>query len=144
MIFEDFIRRGDVKKISPDRELAKSLIKIAKLRIKNLRAQQPTEENSFELVEKTYEIIKELIDALIALKGYKSYSHEACISFLKKYYSAQVPLTYVNKINRYRIIRNDIVYRGLLTTKEEGEQALVNLKFISEILFKILKHEGEL
>mgnify|MGYP001610705759 FL=1 len=51
MMFEDFIKEGSVRKVSPDKQLAKSLVKIALLRLKNLEIMKITDENSFSVVE---------------------------------------------------------------------------------------------
>lgn len=141
-MFDDFIKEGSVRKISPDKQMAKSLVKIALLRVKNLEAMKITDENSFSAVENCYEAIRELTDALMALKGFKSYSHQANIEFLRNFYLANVGYSNTNKIDRYRRIRNDIKYEGLLTTKSEADEILKNTKFIIDILAKLLEKEG--
>ncbi len=78
-MFRDFITDGLVKEGMPDYELAKSLVKIANMRMKNLAKEKITNDNSFSVIEDSYEAVKELIDALMARKGFKSYSHEASI-----------------------------------------------------------------
>lgn len=141
-MFEDFIKEGSVRKISPDKQLAKSLLKISLLRLKNLEAMRITDENSFSIVENCYEAMRELIDALMALRGFKSYSHQANIDFLRKFYSAHVGYANVNRIDRYRKIRNDIKYEGLLTTKSEADEIFKNTKLIIDVLIKLLEKEG--
>lgn len=141
-MFEDFIKDGSVRKVSPDKQLANGLVKIANLRLKNLETLKITDENSFSVVENCYEAIRELIDALMALKGYKSYSHEATVEFLKEFYSMKVGFGAVNKVDRYRRIRNDIKYKGLLTSKSEAEEIMKNTKTIIGALMKLLEKEG--
>lgn len=142
MMFEDFIREGSVRKVSPDEQLAKSLVKISMLRLKNLEAVKITDENSFSIIENCYEAIREITDALMSLKGFKSYSHEANVEFLKKFYSVKVGYGNINKVDIYRRIRNDIKYEGLLTTKSEAEEIMKNTKVIIDILMKLLEKEG--
>jgi hypothetical protein len=141
-MFEDYLKEGLVRKVTPDKQLAKSLVKVAILRIKNLESTSITEDNSFSFIENCYEAIREMTDALMALKGFKSYSHEASIEFLKKFYSIQLTMSNVYKIDRYRKIRNDIKYRGLLTSKNEAENVFKNTKIILKLLLEILKKEG--
>lgn len=141
-MFEDFIRDGSVRRVSPNKQLAKSLVKIANLRLKNIETMKITDENSFTIVENCYEAIREMIDALMSLKGFKSYSHEATVEFLKEFYSVNVGYVTVNKVDRYRRIRNDIKYEGLLTTKPEAEEILKNTKIIVNVLMKLLEREG--
>ncbi len=141
-MFGDFIREGSVRKVSPDKQLAKSLVKIAMLRLKNIGQYKITDENSFSIIENCYEAIREMIDALMALKGFKSYSHEANVEFLRRFYSINVGYGNINKVDRYRRIRNDIKYEGLLTTKPEAEDVMKNAKAIVDILMKLLEREG--
>jgi len=141
-MFEDFIKEGSVRRVSPDRQLARSLVKIAKLRLKNLESISIMDENSFSFIENCYEAIREMIDALMALKGFKSYSHEASVEFLKDFYSLKIGYALVNKVDNYRKIRNDIKYKGLLTTKKEAEEILKNTKTIIKILISLLEKEG--
>lgn len=110
--------------------------------MKNLDAMKITDENSFSVVENCYEAIREMIDALMALKGFKSYSHQANIEFLRKFYLTNVGYANTNKIDRYRRIRNDIKYEGLLTTKPEADEILKNTKFIIRSLGKLVEKEG--
>lgn len=141
-MFEDFIKEGLVREVSPDKQLAKSLVRIAKLRLKNLEPSPISDENSFSVVENCYEAIRELIDALMALRGFKSYSHEATVEFLREFYSVNIGYSAVNKVDRYRRIRNDIKYKGLLTSKSEAEEILKNTKIIVNLLMKLLGKEG--
>jgi predicted transcriptional regulator len=141
-MFEDFIKEGSVRKVSPNRQLAKSLIKIANLRLKNTETMKITDENSFNVVENCYEAIREMIDALMSLRGFKSYSHEATVEFLKEFYSMKVGYAVVSKVDRYRRLRNDIKYEGLLTTKSEAEEILKNTKIVTSILMQLLEKEG--
>lgn len=70
------------------------------LRLKNQEAVQITNDNSFSIIENCYEAIREMIDALMALKGFKSYSHEANVEFLRKFYSVNVGYGNINKVDR--------------------------------------------
>ncbi len=141
-MFEDFVKEGSVRKVSPDRQLAKSLVRIANIRLKNLETIDITDDNSFSVIENCYEAIREMTDALMSLKGFKSYSHEANVEFLRKFYSVNVGYGNINKVDRYRRIRNDIKYKGLLTTKYEAEETVKNTKAIIDILMKLLEKEG--
>src|SRR3989344_8925910 len=82
MNFRDCIEKRLVKKIQPNKDMASSLVKLANIRLENLGNLK----NSTLKAETYYEIIKELITALLAIEGYKSYSHECLISFAKNKY----------------------------------------------------------
>lgn len=137
-MFEAYLRDGSVKRISPDRELAKSLIKVAKLRLERAKKEKPSDENSFFIVENCYEAVREMIDALMTLDGYKSYSHEACIEFLKKFYENEVGLSVIFLIDRNRKLRNDIKYRGILPSMNEGKSSVDEMEAAFAALEKIL------
>jgi len=138
--FEEFVKSGDVIEGSPDAELAKSLLKVAKLRWQTI-PNTPTVLNSFTIVENAYEAVRELIDGLMAVEGYKSYSQEASIAFAARSYLDDLSVSIVHRIDRYRQIRNDIKYRGILTTAEEARFAQQELGKAFEILSKLLSQK---
>lgn len=71
----------DVRKISKDFELAKSLMKMIEERERVVRQIDPTKFTSI-VIESYYEIIKEAITALMALDGFKTLSHEILVGYL--------------------------------------------------------------
>lgn len=73
-----------VSKRTPDKEKARSLLEIVALREKDLTTKG--EEFTTLIVEGYYEIIKELLTALLSLDGYKSLSHELLVGYLAHYY----------------------------------------------------------
>jgi len=81
--FDYYIRQKVVKKKSTDKNLARSLVKSSKDRFEF--AVKILDTKPRYTLENAYEAIIELIDALLALNGYKSWSHEANVSFLKKF-----------------------------------------------------------
>lgn len=78
--------------------------------------------------------MREAIQSLMAIKGFKPYSHEVLVSFLNKFYSAEFSPHEINSFDRYRIIRNNVVYRASSVDKRETEGAL---EFALEIIAKI-------
>lgn len=141
MRFEEYLAEGSVRKVSPDKNLAKSLLKISAKRIKNIDVEKITDDNSFQIIENCYEAMREITDALMSVKGYKTYSHEASVEFLKAFFYPQLDTSTINKIDRYRILRNDIKYRGLLTTKIDAEVCLRDTKEIMPKLLELAKKE---
>lgn len=100
-----------VKVKRKDSQEAQALLKMAEKREAYISSIQPREEFTSFIVEDYYEIIKELLTALLSADGYKSYSHECLITFLEKFY----PFTkdQLTLIDQLRKIRNDINYRGV-------------------------------
>jgi hypothetical protein len=75
MEFEFFIREGKVIKRHPDIQLARALLESSADRLKN--AIEDVMRKPKYAFEDAYDAVVELIDGLLAVKGYKSYSHEA-------------------------------------------------------------------
>lgn len=80
--FEYYLSEGLVKRKRRDFSLAKSMINAAKDRFDFARS--ILKEKPYAL-ENAYEAVIEAIDALLALNGFKSWSHEANISFLRNF-----------------------------------------------------------
>jgi methyltransferase-like protein len=66
--------QDEVNKIRPDKEMAKSLLKMMEIRLKATESLNKEKFTSI-VVEGYYEVIKEGITALMAIDGYKTLSH---------------------------------------------------------------------
>ena len=107
--FENFVKRGDVKKTSINTQLATALLKEAEQRIEFYLELPITEKSAKYIFENCYEALREMADAQLSLEGYKSYSHEASIAFLqnKKFTEFEI-----SKLNDMRWLRNGTKYYG--------------------------------
>jgi hypothetical protein len=85
------------------------------------------------LVEEYYEIVKELITAIMSCDGWKTTSHEllvGCIAkFCSEFTSAEIAL-----IDQLRQMRNDIDYRGVMINPEYVER---NQAAILDVISKL-------
>jgi len=135
--FEYFLEKGDVKKTYiKDKNLAKSLLETAEKRLKdveNLRVPK------FKL-EFAYEAIIELIEAVLALDGYKSYSHLADIAYLRKLGFSE---EFIVKLDMLRVKRHKSKYYGINVSEEEAKEALEFAKILFERLTKIISKKME-
>jgi len=122
--FKFYIESGLVRQGSKDPGESKAMIGRASKRLEYVRTQSITEDNSSFLFEDIYEIMRECIHCLMAANGYKPYSHEATVAFLEEYYKSYFGEKLVEAFNRYRIIRNNIMYRANSINKEETIKAL--------------------
>ncbi len=68
----------------------------------------------------------------MSIKGYKPYSHESLISFLREFY--QFPEHEISVFDRYRILRNKTVYAATYVSPEVCKEAL---KFLEKFLPKL-------
>jgi len=97
-------------------------------------------DKSYRIIEEYYEIIKELLTALMYADGYKTLSHTKLIEYFSKNYT-ELDSFQINLINILRKFRNEIVYYG----KKISENFLVNYKDkiegIIKILIKVVEHK---
>lgn len=116
--FDFYLNEKSVKKISPDLELAKSLINNAEKRFEKMKKLNLIEFNEI-IFENVYDSLREIADAILATYGFKSYSHEASISFLKK---LKIDSSIILEFDDFRYKRNSSKYYGkqisLASTKE--------------------------
>jgi len=119
-----------VKKVKENPEQARALLILADRRLESIERRRD-EEFPQLLLEEYYEAIKELIGALLALHGYKSYSHECLISFIEEFYPTMLSESHIYFLDSLRKLRSDIQYRG----RDVAEDYLTrNLSLIEEII----------
>ena len=119
-----YIESGLIRQGSKDPSEAKAMISRASRRLEYVKSQSITENNASFLFEDIYEIMRECIHGLMAANGYKPYSHEATVAFLDEYYKPYFGEKLVEAFNRYRIMRNNIMYRANSVSKEDTIKAL--------------------
>ena len=83
--FEEFLATDDVKRVSPDYGLARSLKADAEERFELMLSLKLDEKSATLIFEQAYDALRQCSDALLAIKGYRSYSHVATLSFLLRY-----------------------------------------------------------
>lgn len=105
-----------VSKIRPDDEKAKSLLKITELHEKRAKM-TPLPDMTTLLVEEYYEIVKELITAIMSCDGWKTTSHELLVGYLAEFYP-EFSAAEITLIDQLRQMRNDIDYRGVMINPE--------------------------
>ncbi|MFH1790289.1 MAG: hypothetical protein ABH832_04465 [bacterium] len=135
MNFEECLKRKLVVKKSEDSSVASGLLSLANMRfeeVENLK-------NVTLKVEAYYEVIRELLTALISNAGYKSYSHECLISFLKEHNKESFDDSEIHLIDQMRLIRNDIVYRGDFVDEDFLERNKEKILMIISKLKRLIK-----
>lgn len=136
--FNYYLNKGVVRKVKINLAIVESLLKKSTYRLDILKESKITYKFSSIIFEEVYESIREAVQSLMQLKGYKPYSHEVIISFLKenKSFSPQI----INTINRYRILRNKSVYEAKDVSIKTCKDALkFAIKFIRNIKHFIKK-----
>ncbi len=134
-IFEYYVEKELVRKASPNKERAKSLISDSEERISKINLLDI--ENFSKIVfENIYDAIRDLLDALLLLDGWKSYSHEAAIAYLtKKGFDVSV----VKELDQYRYKRNGSKYYGEPILPEDSKGIKLFYNSIKGKLYENLK-----
>jgi len=134
MDFNSYVRTQKVKKVSPDPSEAKGLIKTSIEDFKNIKKSFKVDGGSASLVFKNvYDCIRGFLQSFLAADGWNPYSHEAIIAFNMG--KKNITNKEANQLDRFRELRNDIVYRAARATPEEAKEIIE----FAETLFKRLK-----
>lgn len=132
--FENYLKLGKAKKKTPDPEESEALLEKSENRLQYTKGKLITEGNSQFVLEDAYEAIRESAQALMSIKGYKPYSHEATISFVKDFYKSDFNEQELNKFDRFRKLRNNSVYKAVPVSIADAEGAVA---FASDFINKI-------
>ena len=118
--FNFFVQKGEVKKQSPDINLSNATFKesLDRLELANSLFGQAKPKY---VLENSYEAMREAADAVLYKEGYKSYSHEASIVYLK---SKSFSDSEIYEFDRFRKIRNRIKYYGGDCEEKDAKSAL--------------------
>lgn len=97
-------------KTTPDKEKARSILKMISLieeRIKN----QDRKRMAALIISDYYEIMKELVTAVLLIDGYKTLSHKDLVDYLKEKYP-DFNLYEISILDDLRVLRNRVAYEG--------------------------------
>ncbi len=97
-------------RIAPDKEKAKNILEMIGLIEERINTQYKIKFAPL-IISDYYEIIKELITALLLIDGYKTLSHKDLITYLKLNYLV-IDVHEIRLIDTLRIIRNRVTYEG--------------------------------
>lgn len=124
--FQYYLENDLVKKNSIDKGEAEALMNKAEGRLNfSIKIREINEKTSSYIFEDIYECLREATQALMSLKGYKPYSHEALISFLREFFN--FPESDIISFDRYRILRNKTIYKGERISVKTCKEALIFL-----------------
>lgn len=105
----------EIFKITIDKVRAKSLLEQSKDRLEIMKF--IPKDRIYKIVEDYYEIIKELLTAIMYLDGYKTLSHVKLIEYFSENYN-NLSFDEVKIIDSMRKSRHGIVYYAEKITKE--------------------------
>ena len=125
------MEKEEILKISKDKKRAISLRNLAEDRFKDISSLT----KPYKIVEEYYEIIKELITAIMYIDGFKTLSHKSLVSYLKDHYN-NFSAGEIKLIDELRILRDNVLYYG----EKVDETFLINKKErFNEIIKKLFR-----
>ncbi|MFZ2455353.1 MAG: hypothetical protein WAX07_02610 [Candidatus Altiarchaeia archaeon] len=110
---------GQLIKTAPDKEKAKSILKMAETTLEMIQTID-LERFPSNAAKEYYDVIRELISVVLLLDGYKTYgegAHKKTIEYLSKHYK-EFTEQEISTIEELRILRNRIAYDGFFLQKE--------------------------
>ena len=132
--FEEFLKQGVVKERRKDEARFRDLIEGAEKRKSIMEKYLPlNEETAVKITEECYDIIREVLEAKFAKEGYKTYSHEAVVSYLTNLGFSKDEVMF---LDRLREIRNGTRYYGKRVNLEYAKKVK---EFLSSIYPKLKK-----
>ncbi|MCZ7385380.1 MAG: hypothetical protein O8C67_17150 [Candidatus Methanoperedens sp.] len=132
------MEEGMIKTI-PDREKAKSILKMVETTLEMISAIDSRKYPS-NVLKEYYEVIRELITVILLLDGYKTQgegAHKKLIEYLEKNYP-EFKRHEISLIDDLRLTRNRIAYNGFFVTDEYLERKMKEILAIIEKLRVII------
>lgn len=137
-IFEYYLKQGIVKKQSPDKLRADSLVQEAKRKLDSLNAVLKmvglNNDNANDIIESCYDIIIGLTRAKMLSHGFNSQglgAHEAEVAYLRELRLSEMDIQFANQL---RYFRNGIMYYGKKFDREYAQKVLAFLNKVKPIL----------
>lgn len=136
MDLNDCFKKGLIKETGIDKELIKSLIEMSEIKENTVKTANINEMNISAYVSLAYDSLREILEALCILNGYKVLSHICMGEFLKD----KIKDFDYNEFDRVRWIRNSINYYGEKVEFSQGKEIINKIFNIKkQILNKYLK-----
>ena len=136
--FDEYVEEGIVRRQRKDASRAKFLFNEAEMAKKALAEiidkVGVSDINANLVVKSSYDIIMELIRAIMLFEGFNSSgkgAHEAEVAFLRKLNFSDID---VKPVNELRYFRNAVTYYGRVMDREYAEKVVVLLKKIYPVL----------
>ena len=123
-------------RITPDKAKAKSILNMARTTLEMVRN---IDEKRFasNIVKEYYDIMRQLISAVLVLDGYKTYgegAHKKAIEYIDKNYK-EFSTIEISVMDELRITRNKIAYNGFFVREEYLER---KIKMIGNMISKLV------
>ena len=127
-------------KVTPDKEKAKSILKMVDTTIEMIKVIDITKFSS-NITKEYYDVIRELISVVLLLDGYKTYgegAHKKLIEYLqtKNIGFSEYEILLIDDL---RITRNKVAYDGFFVERDYIERKIRDIQKIITKLKEIIK-----
>lgn len=107
---ERYLKDNRLREVSPDLGKARSLLKRSQKRLQHAHEQAIKDKNAFQILENVYESLREIIESLMAVEGFKAADHVAAIAWTAEY--LDLSRAKINKLHKFRKLRNASRYEA--------------------------------
>lgn len=135
MDLDECKRKGFVRKYKPNKELCRSLIEMSGIKEKSIKDVEFNEINVNAFVPLAYDSLREILEAICIMHGFKVTSHVCIESLLKTLY----PDVSFSSFDRFRYIRNSINYYGKQIDFKQGKEMISSIFKTKQEFLKLLK-----
>ncbi len=126
-----------IEKIECDSDKIRAILKMGKVRLRFFQKQDADEETATLITEGYYDVIKELLIALLLKEGLKSMNHECLISYFKKKYPQYE--YEIQCIAELKTIRNRITYDGDFINKNYLDKNRIEFEHIISLILSLIE-----
>ena len=128
--------RTFIRKVSPDPEKIASLIETALARRKFVQSIVVTEKNVSFIIENYYEVLKELLVALLLQHGMRSSNHQCLFTFFSREYGHDAEVAVIKQLN---YLRNRLEYYGEQMEYNYFKENHKSFEHIIDLLLKLVR-----
>src|SRR3989344_4704845 len=124
MDWKDCLGNKTAKNVNLDLGLINSLIKTSENKLKSSQELKMNETNASSKFSLVYDSLRELLEALALINGYKIYNHECYTSFLKEILNES---NKGDEFDEIRKVRNKVNYYGQEITVDESSKIIKSI-----------------
>ena len=119
MKFEEYIAKGDVRKGERDTQKAAAMIKMSERSLATAAQIEINDTTASIIFTISYDALREILEAMCLMQGYKVYSHEAYTAYLESLHEEKIAVQF----DRLRKLRNGVNYYGKPVLTEVAKSA---------------------
>jgi len=124
--------------VEVDLDRVNSLLKMAHIELDIIDSIELNSLSASKIAKDYYDVMKDLLIALLLSKGLKSKNHECLLSYFAHNYNYDFELQILREL---KFIRNRISYDGFFVDEDYVSKNKLEFKHMYELLIKLIKTE---